>query len=156
MKFLDEAKVYIRSGDGGAGAVSFRREKFIEFGGPDGGDGGKGGDVIVECVGGLNTLIDYRFQQHFKGKTGMHGMGKNRAGAKGADAVLRVPEGTQILEEDGETLIADLTDSRPDVAARARRQRRVRQRLFQDLDQPGAAPRQSRVNRESSGRSGCG
>ena len=109
MKFLDEAKVYIRSGDGGAGAVSFRREKFIEFGGPDGGDGGKGGDVIVECVGGLNTLIDYRYQQHFKAKTGMHGMGKNRAGPKGADAVLRVPEGTQILDEDGETLIADLT-----------------------------------------------
>ncbi|MDX7949722.1 GTPase ObgE [Lichenihabitans sp. Uapishka_5] len=109
MKFLDEAKIYIRSGDGGAGAVSFRREKFIEFGGPDGGDGGKGGDVVVECVGGLNTLIDYRFQQHFKGKTGMHGMGKNRAGAKGADAVLKVPEGTQILDEDGETLIADLT-----------------------------------------------
>ena len=109
MKFLDEAKIYIRSGDGGAGAVSFRREKFIEFGGPDGGDGGKGGDVVVECVGGLNTLIDYRFQQHFKGKTGMHGMGKNRAGAKGSDAVLNVPEGTQILEEDGETLVADLT-----------------------------------------------
>ena len=110
MKFLDEAKIYIRSGDGGAGSVSFRREKFIEFGGPDGGDGGKGGDVIVECVGGLNTLIDYRFQQHFKGKTGMHGMGKNRAGGKGADAVLRVPEGTQILDEDGETLISDLTE----------------------------------------------
>ncbi|MCW6510856.1 GTPase ObgE [Lichenifustis flavocetrariae] len=109
MKFLDEAKIYIRSGDGGAGAVSFRREKFIEFGGPDGGDGGKGGDVIVECVGGLNTLIDYRFQQHFKGKTGMHGMGKNRHGAKGADVILRVPEGTQVLDEDGETLIADLT-----------------------------------------------
>jgi GTPase len=109
MKFLDEAKIYIRSGDGGAGAVSFRREKFIEFGGPDGGDGGKGGDVVAECVGGLNTLIDYRYQQHFKGKTGMHGMGKNRAGPKGADAVLKVPEGTQILEEDGETLIADLT-----------------------------------------------
>jgi GTPase len=110
MKFLDEAKVYIRSGDGGAGAVSFRREKFIEFGGPDGGDGGKGGDVIVECVGGLNTLIDFRYQQHFKAKTGMHGMGKNRHGAKGADMVLRVPEGTQILDEDGETLVADLVE----------------------------------------------
>ena len=109
MKFLDEAKVYIRSGDGGGGAVSFRREKFIEFGGPDGGDGGKGGDVVVECVDGLNTLIDYRYQQHFKGKTGMHGMGKNRAGAKGADAVLKVPAGTEILEEDSETLVADLT-----------------------------------------------
>ena len=109
MKFLDEAKVYIRSGDGGAGAVSFRREKFIEFGGPDGGDGGRGGDVVVECVTGLNTLIDYRFQQHFKGKTGMHGMGKNRAGGRGADALLKVPEGTQVLDEDGETLLADLT-----------------------------------------------
>jgi GTP-binding protein len=109
MKFLDEAKVYVRSGDGGAGSVSFRREKFIEFGGPDGGDGGRGGDVVVECVAGLNTLIDYRYQQHFKAKTGMHGMGKNRAGGRGADAVLRVPEGTQVFEEDGETLIADLT-----------------------------------------------
>ena len=110
MKFLDEAKVYIRSGDGGAGCVSFRREKFIEFGGPDGGDGGKGGDVVGECVQGLNTLIDYRYQQHFKAKTGMHGMGQNRAGGKGADALMKVPAGTQIFEEDGETLLADLTD----------------------------------------------
>lgn len=109
MKFLDIAKVYIRSGDGGAGAVSFRREKFIEFGGPDGGDGGKGGDVWVECADGLNTLIDYRYQQHFKAKIGMHGMGRNRAGAKGADAILKVPVGTEILDEDGETLIADMT-----------------------------------------------
>jgi len=109
MKFLDQAKVYVRSGDGGAGCVSFRREKFIEFGGPDGGDGGRGGDVVAECVDGLNTLIDYRYQQHFKGKTGMHGMGKNRAGGRGADAVLKVPVGTQIFEEDEETLIADLT-----------------------------------------------
>ena len=109
MKFLDQAKIYIRSGDGGAGAVSFRREKFIEFGGPDGGDGGKGGDVVVECVNGLNTLIDFRFQQHFKAKTGGHGMGRNRAGAKGPDIVLRVPAGTQIFDEDEETLIADLT-----------------------------------------------
>jgi GTP-binding protein len=110
MKFLDQAKIYVRSGDGGAGCVSFRREKFIEFGGPDGGDGGRGGDVVAECVEGLNTLIDYRFQQHFKAKTGMHGMGKNRAGGRGADALLKVPEGTQIFEEDGETLIADLTE----------------------------------------------
>jgi len=109
MKFLDEAKVYIRSGDGGAGCVSFRREKFIEFGGPDGGDGGKGGDVVVTCVEGLNTLIDYRYQQHFKGKTGGHGMGKNRHGANGLDAVLKVPAGTQVFAEDGETLLADLT-----------------------------------------------
>ncbi len=110
MKFLDQAKIYVRSGDGGAGCVSFRREKFIEFGGPDGGDGGRGGDVVAECVAGLNTLIDYRYQQHFKAKTGGHGMGKNRSGARGADVVLKAPEGTQIFEEDGETLIADLTE----------------------------------------------
>ncbi|MGI9482857.1 MAG: GTPase ObgE [Hyphomicrobiales bacterium] len=110
MKFLDQAKVYVRSGDGGAGSVSFRREKYIEFGGPDGGDGGRGGDVWAECVNGLNTLIDYRYRQHFKAKTGMHGMGKNRNGAKGADAVLKVPVGTQIFEDDNETLIADLTE----------------------------------------------
>ena len=91
MKFLDQAKVYIRSGDGGAGCVSFRREKFIEFGGPDGGDGGRGGDVVIECASGLNTLIDFRYQQHFKAKIGMHGMGKNRAGGRGAwlDDVLK-------------------------------------------------------------------
>jgi GTP-binding protein len=109
MKFLDQAKVYIRSGDGGAGAVSFRREKFIEFGGPNGGDGGRGGDVWAECVDGLNTLIDYRYQQHFKAKTGGHGMGANRTGAGGDDVVLKMPAGTQIFEEDGETLIADMT-----------------------------------------------
>ena len=144
MKFLDQAKVYIRSGDGGAGAVSFRREKFIEFGGPDGGDGGRGGDVWVEAVDGLNTLIDYRYQQHFKAKTGVHGMGRNRTGAKGADVMLKVPVGTQVFEEDNETLIADLTDGRPALPAGAGRQWRLRQRAFQDLDQPGAAPRQSR------------
>ena len=110
MKFLDQAKVYIRSGDGGAGAVSFRREKFIEFGGPDGGDGGRGGDVWVEAVDGLNTLIDYRYQQHFKAKTGIHGMGRNRTGGKGADVTLKVPAGTQVYEEDNETLICDLTE----------------------------------------------
>ena len=110
MKFLDQAKVYIRSGDGGAGAVSFRREKYIEFGGPDGGDGGRGGDVWAECVDGLNTLIDYRYQQHFKAAKGGHGMGKDRTGAGGADAVLKVPVGTQILDEDNETLIADLSE----------------------------------------------
>ncbi len=109
MKFLDQAKIYIRSGNGGAGSVSFRREKFIEFGGPDGGDGGRGGAVIAECVDGLNTLIDYRYQQHFKAKTGGHGMGKNRAGANGADIVLKVPVGTQVFDEDNETLLADLT-----------------------------------------------
>jgi GTP-binding protein len=111
MKFLDEAKIFVRSGDGGAGAVSFRREKFIEFGGPDGGDGGRGGDVWAECVEGLNTLIDFRYQQQFKAPKGGHGMGKNRAGAKGKDVILKVPAGTQILEEDGETLIADMTNA---------------------------------------------
>ena len=110
MKFLDEAKVYVRSGNGGGGAVSFRREKFIEFGGPDGGDGGRGGDVVIECVSGLNTLIDYRYQQHFKAGTGVHGMGKNRAGGRGADTVLKVPVGTEVLEEDGETVLADMTE----------------------------------------------
>jgi GTP-binding protein len=110
MKFLDEAKVYVRSGDGGNGCVSFRREKFIEFGGPNGGDGGKGGDVVVQAVGGLNTLIDYRYQQHLKAKNGRGGMGKDRHGASGDDIVLAVPAGTQIYAEDGETLLADLTD----------------------------------------------
>ena len=110
MKFLDQAKVYVRSGDGGAGAVSFLREKFVEFGGPNGGNGGRGGDVVVECVDGLNTLIDYRYQQHFKAKTGTHGMGKQRTGADGADVVLRVPVGTQIFEDDNETLIVDMTE----------------------------------------------
>jgi GTP-binding protein len=109
MKFLDQAKIYVRSGDGGAGSVSFRREKFIEFGGPDGGDGGRGGHVWAEAADGLNTLIDYRYQQHFKAQKGGHGMGKSRAGAKGKDVVLRVPVGTQILEDDNETFIADLT-----------------------------------------------
>jgi GTP-binding protein len=109
MKFLDQAKVYVRSGDGGAGAVSFLREKFVEFGGPNGGNGGRGGDVVVECVDGLNTLIDYRYQQHFKAPTGTHGMGKDRHGANAEDVVLRVPVGTQVFEDDNETLIADMT-----------------------------------------------
>ncbi|MDD7909827.1 MULTISPECIES: GTPase ObgE [Pseudovibrio] len=110
MKFLDQAKIFVKSGDGGAGSVSFRREKYVAEGGPDGGDGGRGGDVWVECVDGLNTLIDYRYAQHYKAKVGMHGMGRNRTGARGADVVLRVPKGTQILEEDNETVIADLTE----------------------------------------------
>jgi GTP-binding protein len=110
MKFLDEAKVYIRSGDGGNGCVSFRREKFIEFGGPNGGDGGRGGAVVAECVEGLNTLIDYRYQQHFRAGKGGHGMGKDRHGANGRDVVLKVPLGTQIFEEDKETLLADFTE----------------------------------------------
>ena len=110
MQFLDQAKVFVRAGDGGNGCVSFRREKFIEFGGPDGGDGGKGGDVVLECVANLNTLLDYRYQQHYKAKKGGHGMGQNRSGAGGADVVLKLPPGTQVFAEDGETLIADLTE----------------------------------------------
>ncbi|MEM8789160.1 MAG: GTPase ObgE [Pseudomonadota bacterium] len=109
MKFLDLAKVYVRSGAGGSGALSFRREKFIEFGGPDGGDGGRGGDVWVEAVEGLNTLIDYRYQQHFFAQNGRGGAGRQRTGRDGEDKVLKVPVGTEILEEDQETVIADLT-----------------------------------------------
>ena len=110
MKFLDEAKIFLKSGDGGNGCVAFRREKFIEFGGPNGGDGGRGGDVWIEAVDGLNTLIDYRYQQHFKAERGHHGMGSDRSGAKGEDAVLRVPVGTQVLDEDKEEVLADLTE----------------------------------------------
>ncbi|MCW1933273.1 GTPase ObgE [Pararhodobacter zhoushanensis] len=109
MKFLDLAKVTIRSGSGGGGCVSFRREKFIEYGGPDGGDGGTGGDVWVECVPALNTLIDFRYQQHFFAENGRPGMGKQRTGKDGDDIILKVPAGTEILEEDGETVVADLT-----------------------------------------------
>lgn len=110
MKFLDLTKVYVRSGSGGGGAVSFRREKYIEYGGPDGGDGGRGGDVVVEAVDGLNTLIDFRYQQHHFAKNGQPGMGKQRTGKDGADVVLRVPVGTEVLEEDEETVLADLTE----------------------------------------------
>ncbi|MCF4097540.1 GTPase ObgE [Maritalea mediterranea] len=110
MKFLDQAKIFVKSGNGGAGAVSFRREKYVEFGGPDGGSGGRGGDVIVQCVDGLNTLIDYRYKQHFKAGTGTHGMGRQRTGADGNDVVLKVPVGTQIFAEDNETILADFTE----------------------------------------------
>ncbi len=109
MKFLDEAKIYIRSGDGGNGCVSFRREKFVPDGGPDGGNGGRGGDVVAECIGGLNTLIDFRFQQHFKAKKGQHGMGSNCTGFSSDDLVIQLPLGTQIVEDDKETVVADLT-----------------------------------------------
>ena len=110
MKFLDLAKVYIRSGGGGGGCVSFRREKYIEYGGPDGGDGGNGGSVWVEAVDGLNTLIDFRYQQHFFAKNGQPGMGKQRTGKDGEDIILRVPAGTELLDEDQETVIADLPE----------------------------------------------
>ena len=110
MKFLDLAKVYIRSGSGGNGCISFRREKYIEYGGPDGGDGGTGGSVWAEAVEGLNTLIDFRYQQHFFADNGVPGMGNQRTGADGDDIVLRVPVGTEVLDEDQETLIADMTE----------------------------------------------
>jgi len=110
MKFLDQAKVYLRSGNGGPGALSFRREKYIEFGGPNGGDGGRGGSVIIECGDSLNTLIDFRYQQHCKASSGGHGMGRDRSGAAADDVILKVPVGTQILEEDNETIIADFTE----------------------------------------------
>ena len=110
MKFLDLCKVYIRSGGGGAGCVSFRREKFIEYGGPNGGDGGNGGSVIAVAVDGLNTLIDFRYQQHFFAHSGQHGMGQQMTGKSGDDIILRLPVGTQIIDEDEETVIADLTE----------------------------------------------
>jgi len=111
MKFLDQAKVFIKSGDGGNGCVGFRREKYVEFGGPDGGDGGRGGDVEIICVDNLNTLIDFRYRQHFKADRGKDGMGKNRTGPKGKNKVLKVPVGTQVLDEEGGNLIADLTEA---------------------------------------------
>jgi len=110
MHFLDQAKIFVRSGAGGPGAVSFRREKFVEFGGPDGGDGGKGGDIVFEAVPGLNTLIDFRYTQHFRAPRGKGGAGSNKTGAGGSDLVVKVPVGTQILADDEErTLLADLT-----------------------------------------------
>ena len=112
MKFLDQAKIYIKAGDGGAGSASFRREKYIEFGGPDGGDGGNGGSVILESEGNLNTLIDFRYRQHFKAETGKSGSKKNKTGASGEDLILKVPAGTQIYEEDNNTLIYDLTKNK--------------------------------------------
>ena len=110
MKFADEARIYIKAGNGGAGCISFRREKFIEYGGPDGGDGGDGGSIYIEAVDNLNTLIDYKFKQHFKAGNGLHGMGRNRTGVSGVDEVLRVPPGTQVFADDNETLIVDLVN----------------------------------------------
>ena len=111
MHFLDQAKVFIRSGAGGPGAVAFRREKYVEYGGPDGGDGGKGGDIVFEAIAGLNTLIDFRYSQHFKAPRGVHGSGKNRTGAAGKDLVIKVPVGTQVLDEDRETVLLDLVEA---------------------------------------------
>ena len=110
MHFLDQAKIYLRSGGGGPGAVSFRREMYVEYGGPDGGNGGKGGDIVFEAVAGLNTLIDFRYAQHFKAQRGTHGMGKDRTGAGAPDLVIKVPVGTQVLSEDKEEVLADFTE----------------------------------------------
>ena len=109
MKFLDQVKIYIKAGNGGDGSPSFRREKFIEFGGPDGGDGGKGGSVIFKAEQNLNTLIDFRYQQHHKAKRGKNGAGQNQTGKSGQDLILKVPLGTQVFEEDNKTLIYDFT-----------------------------------------------
>ena len=115
MKFLDQAKIFIRSGNGGPGSVSFRREANVPMGGPDGGDGGRGGDVVARCVGGLNTLIDYRYQQHFKADSGIPGAGRNRSGGRGKDIILNLPVGTQIISDDGEAVLADLTKEGQEV-----------------------------------------
>lgn len=110
MRFLDEAKIFVKSGDGGNGCLSFRREAFVEYGGPDGGNGGKGGDVWIETVGGMNTLIDFRYQRHYKAGRGINGMGRDRSGKSGGEIVLQVPAGTEILDETGEFPVADLTE----------------------------------------------
>jgi GTPase len=115
VKFLDQQKIFVKSGDGGAGCVGFRREKYIEFGGPDGGDGGRGGNIIAECVDNLNTLIDFRFQQHFKARRGDHGQGRNKNGKASEDIILKVPVGTQIFDQDQDFMIADLTEAGQNV-----------------------------------------
>ena len=111
MKFLDQAKIFVEAGSGGSGSSSFRREKFVEFGGPDGGDGGNGGSIILVADANLNTLIDFRFKQHFKAERGQNGMGKKKSGRSGKNLILKVPVGTQIFEEDNNTLVEDLTKS---------------------------------------------
>ena len=140
MKFLDQAKIYVKSGDGGAGVVASGARNSSSSAARGGGDGGRGGDVIIETVANLNTLIDYRYQQHFKAEIGHHGMGPDRSGAAGKDIVLRVPVGTQILDEDNETVLLDLTQPGERLVLLERRRWRLRQRAFQKLDQPRAAP----------------
>ena len=147
MKFLDQCKIYLKSGDGGRGAMSFRREKFIEFGGPDGGDGGKGGDIVIAAVDNLNTLIDYRYRQHFRAQNGRGGAGRERTGANGEDLVLLVPTGTQILDDENEQVLADLTRAGRAPGLSEGRRWRVRQCALQELDQSRAAPRRSRLAR---------
>ena len=139
MKFLDLAKAYLRAGAGGNGSVSFRREAYVEYGGPDGGDGGDGGDVIAEAIHGLNTLIDYRYQQHFRAKNGRPGMGKQRSGKDGDDIIMKLPVGTEILEEDGETLIADLTEVGQRIVLAGGGNGGFGEPPLQDLNEPSAA-----------------
>ena len=141
MRFLDSAKVYVKSGDGGSGSAGFRREKFIEFGGPNGGDGGRGGHVLAVADPDLNTLIDYRYRQHFRAPRGQNGMGQERTGKTGEDVILRLPVGTQILAEDGETLLFDLTVPGETRGPGQGWRRRLRQRPLQVVDQPRPAPR---------------
>ena len=155
MHFLDQAKIFVRSGAGGPGAVSFRREKFIEFGGPDGGDGGKGGDIVFEAVAGLNTLIDFRYTQHFRAPRGKGGAGSNRTGAGGEDLVIKVPVGTQILADDEDAHPARRPDQGGPAGHPAQgRHGRPRQRQLQDLDQPRPAPAPDRRGRAR--KCGCG
>ena len=146
MHFLDQAKIFVRSGAGGPGAVSFRREKFIEYGGPDGGDGGKGGDIVFEAVAGLNTLIDFRYTQHFRAPRGKGGAGSNRTGAGGKDLIIKVPVGTQILADDEErSLLADLTRVGESLRLPEGRRRRPRQCQLQKLHQSRPAPARHRL-----------
>ena len=149
MRFLDQAKIYVKAGSGGDGCVSFRREKFIPRGGPDGGNGGRGGTVIGRAVAELNTLIDFRYKQHFRAPRGGHGRGKERTGPSGADLVLDLPVGTQVLAEDGTTAIADLADAGSDRDPGAGRRRRARQLRLQVVDP-------SRAARVDAGRAGRG
>ena len=155
MKFLDQAKIYVRSGDGGAGSVSFRREANVPMGGPDGGDGGRGGNVVAIAVEGLNTLIDFRYQQHFKAKGGTHGMGADRTGAAGADLEIKVPTGTQILDEDRETLFADLDEVGKKVVLARGGIGGKGNAPFQDLDQPRTTPRTTPAWKVRNSGSGC-
>ena len=156
MKFLDLTKVYIRSGGGGAGCVSFRREKFVEFGGPDGGDGGNGGNVWAEAVEGLNTLIDFRYQQHFFAKSGQPGMGSQKTGKTGEDVILKVPVGTEILDEDEETVIADLVTPGQKVSVWPRAATAAGATCSSNPRPTARRPGPIRGRRGSSARSGCG
>ena len=157
MKFLDQCKIYLKSGDGGRGSMSFRREKFIEFGGPDGGDGGKGGDIVFVAAGQSEHADRLSLPAAFPGAERPRRRRRATAPAPAADdLVLRVPVGTQMLDDDKETVLADLTRAGPARRAAARRRRRVRQRALQDLDQPGAAPRRSRLAGAASCGCGCG